>query len=108
MAFVPVVAAEVGIAVGGLHFENAVANFEHRNIEGAAAQDRICDLFVGFLVETVGQRCCRRLIDDAQHFEAGDFTRVLGGGALRVVEIGGHGDDRLGDFLAETWIPHPP
>ena len=45
------------------------------------------------LVETVGERCRRRLVDDAEHLEARDAAGVAGGGALRVVEIGGHGDD---------------
>ena len=34
---VPVVAAQVGIAVGRFDFEHAVTDFEHGNIEGAAA-----------------------------------------------------------------------
>ena len=54
-----------------------------------------------FLVQPVGERRRRRLIDDAHHFQAGDFAGVLGGLALRVVEVGGNGDDRLGDLLAE-------
>ena len=35
---VPVVAAEVGVAVGGLHLEHAVADLEHRHVERAAAE----------------------------------------------------------------------
>ena len=53
------------------------------------------------LVETVGERGRGRLVDDAQHFEAGDLAGVLGGLTLRVVEIGGNGDDGLLDLLAE-------
>ena len=37
-ALVPVVAAEVGVAVGGLHFEHAVTDFEHRHVKRAAAE----------------------------------------------------------------------
>ena len=47
------------------------------------------------LVEPVGERGRGRLVDDAQHFEAGDLAGVLGGLALGVVEIGRNGDDRL-------------
>ena len=35
---VPVVAAEVGVAVGGLDLEHAVADLEHRHVERAAAE----------------------------------------------------------------------
>ena len=56
------------------------------------------------LVETVGERGRGRLVDDAQHFEAGDLAGVLGGLTLRVVEIGGNGDDGLLDLLAEMGL----
>ncbi len=59
----------------------------------------VCEFFL--LVEAVGERGCRRLVDDAQHLEAGDPAGVLGGLALGVIEVGGNGDDRLRDLLAE-------
>ena len=98
---VPVVAAEVRVAVGRLHFEDAVADLEHRDIEGAAAEVVDRDLLVLLLVETVSERGRGRLVDDAEHFEAGDLAGVLGRVALRVVEVSGDGDDGLGDLLAE-------
>ena len=101
MRVVPIVAAEVRVAVGRLHFENAVADFQHGNVERAAAQVIDGDLLVLLLVEAVGERRRGRFVDDAQHFEAGDFARVLGRVALRVVEISRHGDDRLRDLFAE-------
>jgi hypothetical protein len=47
------------------------------------------------LVEAVGERRRGRLVDDAQHLEAGDLAGILGGLALGVVEIGRHRDHRL-------------
>ena len=102
---VPVVAAEVGVAVGGLHLEHAVADLEDRHVERAAAEVEHEDgLVAGALVEPVGQGGRRRLVDDAQHLEAGDLAGLLGGGALGVVEVGGHGDDGLGDGVAEVGL----
>ena len=102
---VPVVAAEVGVAVGGLDLEHAVADLEHRHVEGAAAEVEHEDRLVGvLLVEAVGQRGRGRLVDDAQHLEAGDLAGLLGGGALGVVEVGGHGDDGLVDRVAEVGL----
>ena len=55
-----------------------------------------------FLVEPVREGRGGRLVDDAQHLEAGDLAGLLGGGALGVVEVRGHGDDGLGDGVAEV------
>ncbi len=98
---VEVFAAEEGVAVGRLHLEHAVADLEDRDVEGAAAEVIDRDGAGLGLVEAVGERRRGRLVDDAQHFEAGDLAGVLGGLALGVVEIGGNGDDGLVDLLAE-------
>ena len=101
-AVVEIVAAEVRVAVGRLHFDDALAHFEHRDVEGAAAEVVDGDRFVLLLVEAVGQRRRGRLVDDAQDVEAGDLAGVLRRLPLRVVEVRRHGDDRVGDLLAEV------
>ena len=104
-ALVPVVAAEAGVAVGGLHLEHAVADLEHRHVEGAAAEVEHEDRLVGaLLVEAVGQGGRGGLVDDAQHLEAGDLAGFLGGGALGVVEVRRDGDDGLGDGVTEVGL----
>ena len=85
---VEVVAAEVGVAVGGLHLEDALGEIEDRDVVGAAAEVVDGDLLVALLLQTVGQRRGGRLVDDALHVEAGDPAGVLGGVALGVVEVG--------------------
>ena len=94
-AHVEVFAAQERVAVGRFHFEDAVADLEDRNVEGAAAEVVDGDRARLLLVEAVGERRRGRLVDDAQHFEAGDLAGVLGRLALGVVEIGGHRDDGL-------------
>jgi hypothetical protein len=55
-AVVDVVAAKMGVAVGRLDLDDAVAHLEHGNVEGAAAEVVHGNRFVFFLVEAVGQR----------------------------------------------------
>ena len=98
---VDVVAAEVRVAVGGLHLEDAVVELENGDVEGAAAEIVDGDGAVLGAIEAVGERCGGGLVDEAKHFKAGHAACVLGGLALRIVEVGGDGDDGLGDRRAE-------
>ena len=100
-ALVKVVAAEVGVACGGEHFEHALADIQNGDIERAAAEVVNHDLLLGFLIHAVSQRSRGRLVDDAQDFQACDLARVLGGLTLGVGEVGRNRDDRLGHRLAE-------
>jgi hypothetical protein len=105
-ALVEVLAAEERVAVRGEHLELPLAvdvgQLDDGDVEGAAAQIVDGDLAVAAaLVETVGERGRGRLVDDALDGETRDAPRVLGRLALRVVEVRGHRDDRLGDRLAE-------
>ena len=101
---VEVVAAQVGVAVGRDDLDHVLADLEDRDVEGAAAEvvDRDDLLLVAALVEAVGERGGGRLVDDALDLEPGDAAGVLGRLALGVVEVGGDGDDGLGDLLAEV------
>ena len=91
----------MGVAVGGFHLKNAVADFQNRDIESTAAEVVNRNSFFALLVEAVSQRGRGRLVDDAEHFEARDLAGVLGRLTLAVVEVGRNGDHRLGDLLAE-------
>ena len=103
-ALIEVVAAEVRVAVGGLHLDHALADLEDRDVEGAAAEVVDGDRLVLLLVEAVGQRRRRRLVDDPHHLEAGNRARFLGGLPLRVVEVGGNRDDGARDRLAQVLL----
>ena len=103
-ALVEVVAAQAVVAGGGQDLDDAVADLQDGDIEGAAAQVVDHDLLVALLVQAVGQGRGGGLVDDALDLQAGDLAGVLGGLALGVGEVGGDGDDRLGDGLAQVGL----
>ena len=100
-ALVEVVATEVRVAVGRLHLKDAVAKFEDRDVERAATKVVHGDLLFLLLVETVGERCCGWLVDDALYIETRNAPGILRCLSLRVVEVGRHRNHGLGDLLAE-------
>src|SRR6185437_12268223 len=99
---VDVVAAEVRVAVGRDDLDDLLAHLEDRDVERAAAEVVDGDQVVLALVEPVGERGRRRLVDDALDLEAGDAAGILRRLALRVVEVGRDGDDRLRHLLAQV------
>jgi hypothetical protein len=104
LSFDEVVAAQVGVAVGGLDLDHPLADLEHRDVEGTATEVIDDDGLVLLLVETISQRSRRRLVDDARHLETRDLPGVFGRLALRVVEVGRHCDDSLVDLLTEILL----
>src|SRR6266487_2379771 len=104
---VPVVAAEVVVAAGRLDLDDALADLKQRDVERAAAQVEDQDRGLRRLVQVVGQSGRRRLVDDPQHVQAGDLPGLLGGLPLGVVEVGRHGDDRVGHRLAQVGLGVP-
>ena len=86
----------------GEHLEDAVVQTQDGDVERAAAEVVDGDDAFFALVETIGERRGGRLVDEAEHFESRDAAGVLRGLALRVVEVGGNGDDGLRDLLAEV------
>ena len=94
---IDIVAAQMRVAVGGEHFEDAVVQLEDRDIERAAAEivDRD-DAFLA-LVESVGERGGGGLVDQAQNFESCDAPGIARGLPLRVVEVSGDSDDGFRD-----------
>ena len=104
-ALVPVVAAQVRVARSRLDLEDTVAEIQQRHIEGSAAEVEDKDgLVLTGLVEPVGEGRRSGLVDDPQHFETGNLPSLLGGLALRVVEVGGDGDDDLGHLVGEIGL----
>src|SRR5260370_8734944 len=89
------VATQVGVTVGGKNLENVAFGggnqLEDGNVEGAAAEIVDGDFAALLFVQAVGEGRSSWFVDEAENFEAGNFTGVFGGLALGVLEIIGNG-----------------
>ena len=107
-ALVPIVATEVVVARRSLHLDGGeavvvLADLQQGDIEGAAAEieDQNALVFLA-LLQTVGQSCSGRFVDDAQDVQACDCAGVLGRLALCIVEVCRAGDHGVRDRLAQV------
>jgi len=75
--FVPIIAAQVRVAVGGFDFDYAVAHLQQAHIECAAAQVEYQDGLVFFLVQPISQGRGCWLVNNAQYVQSGDAAGVL-------------------------------
>ena len=89
----------MGVPIRRLHLKQTIPNVQNRNIEGAPTQIIHRNLFILFLVQSVGQRSGRRLVDDAENLKPSNLARILGCLTLTVVEIRRHGYHRLRNFF---------
>ena len=97
-----IVAAQRRIATGGQYLEHAFFHAQNGNVEGAAAKVEYRVNSFAAIVQSVGQCCSRRFIDQPQHGQSSQLRGVLGRLALRIVKIGRNGDDRAIDKAAQT------
>jgi hypothetical protein len=95
---------QVSVSSGSLDGEDTTLNVKEGHIESSSTEivDEDVSLLVGLSgTETVGDSGGGRLVDDTEDVKTSDGTGILGGLTLVVVEVGGDGDDGLGDLLAE-------
>src|SRR5699024_402401 len=103
-------AAEAVVARGGADLNRRevvfiLADFEQRDVEGAAAEvEDENGLVLLAALEPVGQGGRSGLVDDARDLEAGDLTGVLRRLALGVVEVCGNGDHCIGDLFLQVLL----
>mmetsp|Transcript_5403 Transcript_5403/g.9397 ORF Transcript_5403/g.9397 Transcript_5403/m.9397 type:complete len:92 (-) Transcript_5403:377-652(-) len=91
----------MGISCGCLHLKNTFFDGEERYIEGTTTEIENQDvLLIALLVETVGNRSRCGFVDNAKYIETRNGTCILGGLALRVVEVSGNCDNSILDFFA--------
>ena len=98
---VDVVAAERRVAGGREHLEDVAGEVEQRDVERAAAEVVDGDLLRLRDRLAVRERRGGRLVEDAEHLEAGELAGDLRRRALEVVEVRGDGDDGALDRPAE-------
>ena len=94
----------MSVTGGGLHLENALLDREQEHIESASTEieDEDVPLASHLLVEAVGDGSSGRLVNDTEDVETGDGTGVLRGLTMRVVELGGNGDNGVVDGGTEV------
>ena len=98
---IPIVSTQMGIPIRRLHFKKPVPNIQNRDIKSPTAQIINRNLLILLLIQSVGQRGRRRLVNDPQNFQPSNFPRVFRCLTLTIVEISRHRDHRLGDFFSQ-------
>mmetsp|Transcript_13680 Transcript_13680/g.38745 ORF Transcript_13680/g.38745 Transcript_13680/m.38745 type:complete len:229 (-) Transcript_13680:248-934(-) len=112
-AVVEVLTPEVRVACRGLHLQQPLLHRQKRNIERPAAEVEHHHGALGGsvfafrlrlvqLIQAVRNGCRGRLVDDAEHLQAGDRTRIFRRLTLRVVEICRNRYDGLGDRMTQV------
>jgi hypothetical protein len=98
---VVVVATQRRITARGHDFEDALRQAKDGDVEGATAQvvDGV-DTLAG-VVQPVGDGGSGGFVDQSQHVQPGQLRRILGGLALRIVEVGGDGDHHPVEVFVE-------
>ena len=90
---VVIITAQGRITARGNHFKHALGQAQHGDIESAAAQVVHGVNTLRRVVQAIGNRRSRGLIDQAQQVDAGELGRILGRLTLGIVKVSGHGDD---------------
>ena len=106
---VKIIAAERSVAVRGEYFKHAFGEFQNGDVKRATAKvvhgKYAFFRFRAFgVIQTVGNRRCGWLVEQAQYIESGDLCRVFGRLALRIVKIGRYGDDRTDQFASQCGL----
>ncbi len=98
---IEIFATQVGIPIGGFYFKYTFTDLQDGDIKGTATQVKDRNLLFSFLVQAIGQRGGRRLIDNTEHIQPGNLPGILGGLALAIVEISRNRDDGISNFLTQ-------
>ncbi len=92
------------VTIRGEYFDGTVAYVEHGNVKRSTAKIVHNNLLADLLIKTVRQRGGCWLVNNAQNFQARDFTCILSCLALSVVKIRRHSDDGIGDLFTQLLL----
>src|SRR5439155_11438991 len=98
---IDIVATEMRVSARGQHLEDTLPQLEYRDIKRAATKIINSDGALLTLIQAVCERRSSGFIDDTEHIQAGNTSRILGCLPLRIIEIGGNGDHRVLDLVAQ-------
>ena len=101
-SLIEIFTTKMGITSSGEHFEDTVVDGQDGNIKGTTTEIEHNNVLFILLVETVGNSGSRWLIDDTKNFKSSNNTGIFGGLSLRIIEIGGDGNDGVLDILSEV------
>ena len=99
---VEIVSTQGRVTARAHHFKNALRQPQQGNVEGAAAQVVHGIKPLRAMLQAVGDCRCSGFADQAQHVQAGELRGVLGGLALGVIEVRGHGDDSTEQVVVKS------
>ncbi|URE40790.1 NAD-specific glutamate dehydrogenase [Musa troglodytarum] len=105
-AIVEVFSSEMGVSRGSFHLKDPLFDGKEGDVERAAAKVEDEDVLLPgtarLLVEAVGDSSSSGLIDDAHDVKARDDAGILGGLALRVVEVSGDSNHGVLDGITKV------
>ena len=99
---IEIIAAKVGIAVAGKHFDHTAFHRHNRHVKCTSAQVIDHDFLIGCMLakpRTVSQCGSGGFIDDPQHFQSGNAPGILRGMTLAFIKKSRNGNHRLSDRL---------
>ena len=104
---IKVIAAQMVVAGRGQHLYDALADLDNGHVEGTSAQVIDHDLLWLAVVQAIGKRGARRLVDDTLHIQPRDPACVFCRLSLDIVKICRHRDDGFRHLFSERTSLHP-
>merc|ERR1719316_390370 len=105
-AIIKVLASKVRVTCSGFHLEDPIFNRQQGDIEGTSTHivDQHVALARGLLVKTIRDGCSSGFVDDPEYIQTSNGACILGGLALRVVEVSRDRDNGIVHFSAKVGL----